>query len=164
MPNLFENGYIRCYKDNLDYEDVSVIEVFEFSQQYLYLIYCKETNQHYWSMYSASKYMFRMMAIIDVDTTLKICKNLDFEANSYKYIYEKNIYFSINGNYRTRYSIYLATSYVQVIPSFYKIINDVLVWNEYVQELNADDLDEIDTYVKKISHMREITDLVRSFL
>lgn len=175
--NLFENGIIQVstfwkeygikripidihnmhdYIEQPFYNfDIIKINEKELIYGNTYLIYCNKTGKHYWAI-QLSRYL-------EVFKEVLFNKNNKWIGNGYI------ISLSILKCNLVNYSIYETLhmgekwSFKPVIPLTYSIVSRCKkYWKRYCDELN-EDLNEC-IPVKKISHMKEITDLIASFL
>lgn len=183
-PNILEHGSIQVFtffKDNghkIVPDDINTgveqayhFDIMEINRNELivgnvYLVYDKFNGNHYWSVL--------------LSYHLEVFKELRFDENnecigngntvSFPIYIENEIYEIIN-----KYSIYTTLyngqqrSFKGFIPLEYTIVRCRKYWKDYCNKLNKDsdeDSDSNEKYipVKKISHMREITDLIGSFL
>jgi hypothetical protein len=166
------NGQKVVPIDVLKYIDVNRetfynIDVIEMKQELienvLYLLYCKETGKHYWST---------LFKIGDGSCKLMVFMELLFDESN-NFIRHKRIeLFCIKRNNFDNYVIY-GTSFMGTlinlkyeVPQKYNFIRFKKYWNDYCNELIEDEDNKSKVYfpIKKISHIREITDLIESFI
>ena len=183
ISNIFENSIISVYlyttlqtrSNKLPNEtfnivasscqdDYRLIEVkSNFDESIVYFVYCKKSEKHYWAFYNP---IIQQLCI-----WCKIC----VDDNKLHYKRLKNM-IRVNLCNITLYNIYAPLSetrsniYLTSIPYNYKIYKCDEAWRIYNDELN-EELDEnenkninINYPITKISHMREIVDLIASFL
>lgn len=146
MPNFLENSSI-CIKDRGEFscQIVPVSNKSNFKIDQVYLIYSELTYINYWAYYNK---------LIDKFELCEIISKLGFNGIRDKQLIKKFI------SCDTNYKIYELSIKKFAIPHFYTIINDRVNWNKF-----CNDLEENSDYpIKKIIHIRELSDYIKSFL
>ena len=164
--NLFENAFLDIEESNykMIFENMTskiqryrLIEIKEnFGGSTLYFLYCKKTNIHFCGSYSI---LSKKMLVWN-------------QITKYKLVISQN-YIRVNlDDMKTQYNVYipllegnndmiLKSNMTPIIHEITKCDKD---WREYCEELNEEINKNKNYPIRKISHMREITDLIGSFL
>lgn len=152
-PLICGNLYVNPCKFRL-------IEVKDmFDESIVYFVYNKKSHKHYWAFYNPLNRMLCIWTKIYIDDGTIKSKRLKKRmmvdlSNAIKY----NIYAPL----LIKFHVY--DTYMTVLPFNYIIYRCDKDWKEYCEELNKEINKNKNYFIKKISHMREITDLIGSFL
>lgn len=165
MENMFEHSYIVSALGPLINKNLYVnpckfrmIEVeSNFDESIVYFVYNKKSHKHYWAFYNPLNQMLCIWCKVYIDNSIIKSRRL------------KNI-IMVDLRDVIKYIIYAPLStkvpdfYMTTLPFNYIIYKCDKDWKEYCEELNEEINKNINYPIKKMSHMREIIDLIGSFL
>jgi hypothetical protein len=160
MPNLLENSMIRII-DRGDYTCKIIPALKKYSSKQLYLIHSILNGNNYWAYYNKYIDKFRLCELITQP-----------RFNTIIHKHYLNIFIPTNDPHN--FHVYELSAKRFMVPNIYIIMNDKYNWDYYCDELNqvnelnlSDEFKQcftIDIPIKKISHIKELTIYISSFL
>ena len=165
MEYIFKNSFMDMELTfPTEFRKYKFIEVKEnFISNCAYFVYCKRTRQNYyayfWENFYSTNGIMCLRHTINVPPEFQnilIGQSDLIQYNVYVAVIQPNAYRKLSYRCNDEYLTYLYREY-----KIYKCDKD---WREYCEELN-EEINKNNNYpIRKISHMREITDLIGSFL
>ena len=169
MGDIFKDSFIEVELTSpaefRRYKFIKVCKIID--SKYGYFIHCRRSQKNYYGYLTHFGTRLYLRYELNVETSQfrgigikdSCCKLI--QCNVYVAEIQPNVYPTLSDRCNSEYLI----SYMKYQNYKYKIYRcDQKYWEEYCQELNEEINKNKNYPIKKISHMREITDLIVSFL
>ena len=169
MEDIFKNSFIEVEltspKEFRRYKFIKVSKI--VNQNYAYFVHCKRTQNNYYAylIYFGDNLHLRWESC--VESKWKLLSNVQIKQcdlihyNIYIAVIQRDIYPTLS--YRCDFE-YLPYAFKELYRKYIIYKYDKYYWKKYCEELDENENKNINYPITKISHMREIVDLIGSFL